>query len=291
MPSIPYNASRNALLHPGTADDFFSWGPRQNDTALCAEMSRLAYVREEHRLAGYLQRADFRMVHALGYARDGMQAFVADSATDKLTVVAFRGSEPADPSDLFADARFILSDWTTPSGARLGKVHEGFAAYAHDEPVFRRVKAHLDTLPPATRVLLTGHSLGSALATLMTRWVPTAQLYTFGSPRVGDAAFVQSLKNAVAIRVVNCCDLVTQVPPELVFGYAHAGTLAYIDRRGQWLASPSASTIATDRIEAAAHYLVHHAFLHGTVPSRELADHAPINYVSGVMGVRVPEKR
>jgi hypothetical protein len=272
MPAIPYDASRNSLFHPGTADDFFSWGTPVNDAALCAEMSRLAYVREESRLAGYLRRANFSVVEALGYGKAGTQAFVARSADNRLTVAGFRGT-----------------DWTGPACQRLGKVHDGFAQYAHDQQLFVRIKAHLDALQPAAPVLLTGHSLGAALATLMASWTPSAQLYTYGSPRVGDAAFAQSIRNAAATRVVNCCDLATRIPPEAVFGYVHAGRLAYIDCNGHWLDSPDDSTITADRVEAAGHYLVRHAFMRGTVSVRDLADHAPINYVSGAMGLRAPD--
>jgi hypothetical protein len=287
MPSIPYDATRTSLYHPGAADDFFSWGVPQNDAALCAEMSRLAYVKEETRLAGHLQRAGYNLVAALGYGEPGNQAFITSRAD--VTLVAFRGTEPEDPSDLFTDAQFILSDWCGPSGQRLGMVHQGFAQAAQDMQLFARIKAHLDALPPAAPVLLTGHSLGAALATLMASWVPSAQLYTYGSPRVGDAAFAQSVRNAVAVRVVNCCDLATRAPPEAVFGYAHAGKLAYIDRSGRWLDSPDKRTIADDRAEATARYFVQHAFLRGTVNVREFADHAPINYVSGAMGLRAPD--
>lgn len=64
------------------------------------------------------------------------------------------------------------------------------------------------------------------------------------------------------------------------------GSLKYIDRNGKLLESPNEETINADRLKASARYLVRHAFLPGTVFSRDLADHAPINYVSGVMGLR-----
>ncbi len=289
MPSIPYDASRASLYQPGAANDFFSWGTPEGDAALCAEMSRLAYVREETRLAGHLRQAGFRLQAALDYGQAGNQAFIASSADGARTVIVFRGTEPEEPSDLFTDARFILTHWCGPAGQRLGKVHEGFAQSAHDRQLFTRIRTHLDTLPAATPVLLTGHSLGAALATLMATWAPTAQLYTYGSPRVGDADFARSVQNAVAVRVVNCCDLATRVPPEAVFGYAHAGRLAYIDRAGRWLDAPDEAAISADRMAAVSHYLVHHAFLRGTVSVREFADHAPINYVSGAMGLRTAD--
>ena len=290
---MPYDATRTSLLHPGLADDFFLPSRPETDVALCAEMARVAYVKETSRLEKYLKRADFKIDQAVGYARGGTQAFVAHDQANKITLVAFRGTEPDDPSDLFADANFLLTDWADAAGNRSGQVHTGFAKASHEKideaEIFRTLKNLIDPVINSHRILLTGHSLGAALATLMASWLPGAHLYTFGSPRVGDAAFAQSLKNPVMTRVVNCCDLVTRVPPESGFGfdYQHVGAFAYIDRNGNRLASPSDSTITADRFAATAHYLVHHAFLRGTVFSRDLADHAPINYVSGVMGTRV----
>ena len=139
---------------------------------------------------------------------------------------------------------------------------------------------------PSTRVLLTGHSLGAALATLTASRMPLSHLYTFGSCRVGDASFAEAMRTISHTRFVDCCDLVTRVPPE-EFGYVHVGSLRYIDRNGQLLESPSEEAIKADRLKAAAWYLVRHSFLLGTVFTRDLADHAPINYVSGVMGLRV----
>lgn len=285
MTSIPYDSTRNALFHPGRTDNFFELGPLQNDAALCAEMSRLAYVKEASRLAPYLARAQFDQVQAIGYPTIGTQVFIATRHGDALTVVAFRGSELEDPSDLFADAEFKLADWCDAAGAALGKVYGGFARAAYDEDIFRRVNVHLETLPPAHRVLITGHSLGGALATLMASWRPAAHLHTFGAPRVGNAAFAAAVKNPVARRFVNCCDIVSRVPPEGVLGYTHAGTLAYIDRKGKLQASIKAAAMLEDYARAQAEFLPY-ALVRGTVYSRDLADHAPINYVSGVMGLR-----
>lgn len=289
MPAIPYDASRNSLFHPGSADDFFTLGSYDTDAALCAEMSRLAYVKEQQRLIPSLQRAGFELVEALGYEQSGTQAFVANSPRRQATVVAFRGTEPEDPSDLLTDARFILSEWNTPAGERLGKAHDGFAQSTQDGDLFTRIRRHLAAPPATARVLLTGHSLGAALATLLASWLPSAHLYTYGSPRVGDAAFAQSLQNPVSLRFVNCCDLTTRVPPKAVLGYAHTGVLAYIDRTGRWLEGADAAAIAADRRKAAARHLQQYALVSGALRTRELADHAAINYVSGVMGIRAPD--
>jgi hypothetical protein len=90
-------------------------------------MSRLAYVKDEIRLAQYLNQVGFQKELAIGYGSRGTQVFVASKQSDNLAVVAFRGTEPDDPSDLFADANFIMTPWTDNSGGESGKVHEGFA--------------------------------------------------------------------------------------------------------------------------------------------------------------------
>ena len=285
MPRIPYNASRAALYHPGNADDFFQLGDYSSDAAMCAEMARLAYVREVPRLTQYLARAHFGLIEALGYDEGGTQVFIATKLSEPVTVVAFRGTELEDIKDALADAEFLLKEWHDAAGRPIGKVHGGFARYAHDKDVFNRVKAHLDRLPRNNRVLVTGHSLGAALATLMASWMPNAELYTFGSPRVGTPEFTQAVRNRVAARFVDCCDIVSRLPPKAVLNYADVGTLTYIDRNGERHAAPSAGAIRSDRFRARLGYW-RHLFVPGNVLDRSFADHAPINYVSAVMGLR-----
>jgi pimeloyl-ACP methyl ester carboxylesterase len=285
MSSIPYDATRKSLYHPGEADNFFQLGSIQSDAALCAEMSRLAYVKNEMLLAQYLGRAGFRPSLTLGYGIEGTQAFISSKPDSNLVVVAFRGTELDDPSDLFTDAKFVLTPWADDSGGSLGRVCKGFAEALENNDTLGKIRTFLDSLVPSPNVLLTGHSLGAALATLAASRMPSSHLYTFGSPRVGDKFFAEAMQNVSHTRFVDCCDLATRLPPE-AFGYVHVGSLCYIDRNGQLLESPTDDLISDDRRKAEAWYLVHHSFLLGTVFLRDLADHAPINYVSGVMGLR-----
>ncbi|MFG0295915.1 MAG: Mbeg1-like protein [Maioricimonas sp. JB045] len=150
-------------------------------------------------------------------AASGTEGFVA--ATPEAVVVAFRGTQQT------ADWLINLNvSWTN---ARYGAVHRGF----HD--AFQSVRtvleealayAHADARP----VLITGHSLGGALATIAAaEWhgrYPIAGIYTFGQPAVGFSAF----RSHIAVRyrhtfhrVVNDDDIVARVPP----GYRHVGRL------------------------------------------------------------------
>ena len=84
-------------------------------------------------------------------------------------------------------------------------------------------------------VLDCGHSLGAALATVAANFAagePRLRLqglYTYGSPRVGDAAFGRAIGVPV-FRFRNNSDVVTTVPIGLVF--RHVGALQLIDSGG-----------------------------------------------------------
>jgi hypothetical protein len=276
MTSFPYDPMRKSLYTPGLATDFFQLGRDEKDAALCAEMARLAYVEEESRLVEYLGRAGFRLVGRFDEA--GTQVFVAQRA--QTVVLAFRGTEGNDPMDLFTDARFLQEPWPGQTGS--GRVHTGFK-----EALGPRWERIARLIPAETkRLLFTGHSLGAALATLAASLRRPDYLATFGSPLVGDAAFGRSLDGVAHDRYVDCCDIVTRVPPD-GFGYAHTGILHYIERSGTVRRSPEAAEIESDRRVAFLDYLPT-ALRKGTVTVRELADHAPINYTSAVMGVRFP---
>jgi predicted lipase len=81
----------------------------------------------------------------------------------------------------------------------------------------------------AKTVTVCGHSLGGALATMLTLDVAlnipfqSPASYTFASPRVGDHIFSGEYKNAVyhSYRVANRLDLVTQLPSVLPLPYLH----------------------------------------------------------------------
>ncbi len=83
-------------------------------------------------------------------------------------------------------------------------------------------------------LLFTGHSLGAAFATLAAAAFSKeiASLTTFGSPRVGNAAFVESLTDLPMHRIVHHHDLVTLLPqrdPRLgERDFRHAGDLIYL---------------------------------------------------------------
>jgi len=285
--SIPYSATQDDLFYPSKRGNFFPGGRPKSEAALCAEMSRLAYLRQESNFAfdqvgvrDVLRRIEFsdcEFFESKGKPdEEGIHCFLAqhlDSPKDeRLAVLAFRGTDKDDPSDVAYDENFKLEPWQ-----KGGKVHSGFAH------AFAEIWKDLD--PPLRRVdckiLFTGHSLGAAVATLAASLRRPNTLYTFGSPRVGNSDFIAACRDVNSQRYVDCCDIVTRIPLREM-GYEHVGKAYYIDRKRRVTFDRNALWTGLDRIWAAKEYLLKYAWKLGNLAARELADHAPINYVWAV---------
>lgn len=245
---------RNTLFPPNRKHDFlamagsapfepsaetFSWV----NAWWLAELSLLSYDDPEH-VARHLEPLGFQLpgeqpLHGSG----STQCYVAVSSS--AVIVAFRGTEVLLRTssrgfaskavdvvrDLMINAKVERLDLDANRW-----VHAGFAA-GLDEVLDAELIPLLDRYGVGRSVWLTGHSLGGALATLAAAAVPyAAGVYTFGAPRVGNAAFANSL-GVPLWRFVNDADLVTTVPPVapdarmqwLPSGYAHGGTRIHLD--------------------------------------------------------------
>jgi len=274
--AIPYNPTWQAVLHPAAGTTFFAAGRPATEAALCAELGRATYLGFECGEAG--RRAAEAVLAAAGFTANrffsagGTECFLAGDAANDLTVLAFRGT--AGLRDWITDGLAWRRRW--PAG---GAVHHGFARAL--AAVWPQVLPHLGPRPG--RLLYTGHSLGGALATLAASLVPPDILYTFGSPRVGDARFVETIAAVPCVRTVDCCDMVCNLPPAWL-GYAHAGNEHYADRDGRVRRDLSADGIRADQAAARADYRRQLAWKAGNVWWRRLADHAPVNYVSALTG-------
>ncbi len=277
---IRYDPTRTALLHPEQQPTLFVAGRSWPVDAVCAECSRLAYVRFEADagrkavLTEAIARAGLAEPGFFSDGGTGTQAFAAIDAARGRAFVAFRGTEPDEPSDWVTDAQAMLVDWQGT-----GKIHLGYRDALNG--AWGRIEAWL-TQAPGLEVWITGHSLGAALATLASALLPAARLVSFGSPRVGNAAFAAQFEGRSVRRYVNCCDLVPRLPPALL-GYAHVQGLAYIDRHGRVCPDASEAVIDDDVAAARSDYLVRESWRIGNVGLRDLADHSAVNYVSGVL--------
>jgi hypothetical protein len=138
-------------------------------------------------------------------------------------VVCFRGSESL--SDIATV--FRLSKVALNSASDI-LIHSGFKVVM--DHVYTMVREEMKNYP-GTRVYLTGHSLGGALATLFAYLLrqenaqPTqpTTVVSFGSPPVGDEGWKKAFEKSHIphVRVINSCDAMNQE----LWGYHHTGQL------------------------------------------------------------------
>lgn len=280
-----YDPSKGAVLTPeaGLRPLYRAGDAGWSLDAICAELCRFAYLRFETDegpaglalLRSAVAEAGFSDFEPLTDARCDAQAFVA--SRDGAAFIIYRGTQGDRWKDLLADLLFFPRPWEGP-----GWVHWGF--WRAESALWPRIEAWLAERH-AKEVVVTGHSLGAAMATVTAARLPGASLITFGSPRVGSPAFARSFARRRVRRYVDCCDGVTRVPPP--WGFVHLAGERYIDRAGKVAANPP-GLFARLRDRALAHldYVRRCWPRKDRVLSRTLADHAPLNYISGVLGVR-----
>jgi len=165
------------------------------------------------------------------YDINGAQAYLLDG--EERSVLAFRGTEPKEKSDIFADLNALRDPELVG-----GRVHQGFQGEV--DKIWGSVVADLARRRINKNLYVCGHSLGGAMATiaagrLYSGLVDTKcefkQLYTFGSPRVGNRKWLSFVKGMSHVRCVNNNDLVPKVPPAFML-YKHHGSLCYFNCYG-----------------------------------------------------------
>jgi hypothetical protein len=161
--------------------------------------------------------------------------FLGVSAAGELVAIV-RGTDTV--LEWMHDASFLMLPIPIHSGA--GMTEDGFTTIYKSLRTDRNPQStsaatsvgsyvHAGT---ATSVTIAGHSLGGALATLLTLDVALNTecrqpvVYTYASPRTGDHFFAGSFNSAIAqsYRIYNRCDLVPNLPPFLPLPYEHTNT-------------------------------------------------------------------
>lgn len=203
---------------PSLLTNGFSWQAALS----AAAASKLSY--SEATIVRNIARSEFGFETCEFIDINETQGFVASHAN--VVLVAFRGTES-------------LGDWLgnlrlTGTTRGYGVVHSGFLGgylVAQSAIIAALGRANV----AGKRLIVTGHSLGGALAAVFAAEefanVKVHAIYTFGQPRTGRTDF-QSFFAAnypqQYFRFVNDDDIVPQVPP----GYVHVGQLFHFDTGG-----------------------------------------------------------
>ena len=175
-------------------------------------------------------------------------------------VLAFRGTQTFE--DLEEDVRMHQVAFELG-----GQVHSGFSkAYlAVKQPVLDALRA---ASPPLRRLVVCGHSLGAALAVLVSATVASLMpglelsLVCFACPRIGDAAFCRAVEALVPlhVRVQNEADEIPKLPPAVFpnmrrpsapWFYVHAGVP--VSYQANWFSARNNHNVAN-----------YWSFLHGS---------------------------
>jgi hypothetical protein len=233
----PWNAAANPVLAPFTrvGEILLDTTSRSFQAAMAAVPSPgahglLSAMRKPKGAgSGPTPNVDVSVDHRIGWV-------CIDPSCDRL-IVTFRGTQTA--QDWMHDLDFVSEPYRPIEGG--GTVHQGFqhVYYAVRDNVLRLVRERCGSI---REVLVTGHSLGAALAALalpdivqFLRGQPgvpedlKVTLYNLASPRAGHADFKSFFNERFSCwRVVNTWDLVPNMPPRLS-GYAHIGAQLTID--------------------------------------------------------------
>ncbi len=258
--------SWQAVFNPGAAEDFFRTrrpsGPfnaasrdfEPTNAWWLSELSRLIYRRDATEgIAAASSRSDHlaraRLAERRFFYHPGIQAALVESLAEDETAFAalvFRGTIGRLANWLVNFDAFPVP-W--PSG---GNVHRGFGELIH--AIWGAVEPVLETVDKP--LFYTGHSLGGAMATLAAAMAAPQAVYTFGAPRIGDAAFADTLADVPIFNVFNPGDIVTHLPPSGTrTAFVHAGVVV----------NNSAAMASRRRIGQAPAFLAGHAPLNYTV--------------------------
>ena len=206
-----------------------------------AKCSELAYLdgkkaKPEYKKLGFSRHKYFDVDGAQAHATYDRDWFV----------LAFRGTEVKSWSDIKAD----LNVDSVNAKHTYGRVHEGFQNEV--DKLWVDIREYVLKQLKGRKFVVTGHSLGASMATIVAARFNTAGfdidgLYTYGSPRVGNEYFKRSLE-VRHYRFVNNSDDVTKIP-FYHWGYRHHGELRYINSKGVVVLGTKVWKRAWDRLK------------------------------------------
>jgi len=191
-----------------------------NLAELCIDISKIVYE-EKSKVENFLKSKEIKYSSIKFFQKENAQGY--GIVMPDYVIVAFRGTEGTQMGDILAD----IKAWPSASDT-VGAVHSGFKTEL--DKLYPEVIKWLGKKLTTKKIVITGHSLGAAMATICaSRFHQEGAdlvLYTYGSPRVGNREWGEQFDNIEAYRFVNNNDIVCRVPP---FGYySHIGQLEYI---------------------------------------------------------------
>lgn len=194
-------------------------------------------------LCFFLNRILSRLTKFPAYRKDtstDVTGYIAADHTNKLIVVAFRGSTSF--KNWLTDLAFAKKQTDICASCT---AHHGFwQSWLDARDRVLPAVAQATAANPSYQLRVTGHSLGGAIAALAAASLRndnyTVAMYTFGSPRIGGTKISEYITQQPGgnYRVTHWNDPVPKLPP-IAVGYVHISPEYYINK-------PNESVQATD---------------------------------------------
>jgi len=215
-----------------------------------------------------------------------------------IRIIAFRGTQFANKVDAKTDLNFPLEKFNNEAS-----VHRGFfkaANLIHQEILnaFAEFDSNLNSSLDSNietkqkPLWICGHSLGAALAIIVAAQLkqPThCQTYTFGAPKIGNSAFNLLCKHLSIYRIVNCCDIVTHLPPAGM-GFKHVGDELFLSAHNHLHHNPTKLNRLLIEWQAAIRYACNFPlFRKKQISFRALSDHSIVNYCISLWNLNFKE--
>jgi triacylglycerol lipase len=208
-----------------------------------AWMSQLSYETDPDKIATLCGKLDIGLAGAPIHRRVGTGLPIASTYALVLDlrealVVAFAGTDPVHLANWVSDFDIRPTDGGAAAGFTV-------ALRAVEQDI-------LSALPTGRPVMVTGHSLGGALAVLFAQWLETmgrdvAAVYTYGAPRPGRRDFSEPYNNsnlgARTFRCVHGDDIVPTVAPSEPLGFRHVGRFVHAPTGGKFMGPEGAAGV------------------------------------------------
>ncbi|KAF8159299.1 lipase [Crassisporium funariophilum] len=226
--------------------------------AYCSPASTLAWSCG----ANCNKNAGFKPIASGGDGAVTQYWYVGYDTTLKSIIVGYQGTDADKFLPLLTNADFFLDELDStlfPGVSSSIQTHNGFGeAHKRSAPsVLAAVKKGL-TLYSTTQVTLVGHSLGGAIAIIssahLSLHLPAGtklRTVTYGSPRVGNAAFANFVNARSEMNRVNNKKDLIPIMPGRGLDFAHSEGEVHISSSNAWISCPgqdntnSACTIGT----------------------------------------------
>ena len=159
--------------------------------------------------------AGFTPVYTINDPAHDTQGYIGYTSSQNTIYISFRGSQST--KNWISNLDAVFTDYPLCANC---KVHKGF--YTAEQNSIAQIISQVKTLKqqfPSYQIVVTGHSLGAALATLTAIDIQNAgvgpvRLFMYGCPRVGNTEFAEWYSGAMADRnrVTHHKDLVVHSP-------------------------------------------------------------------------------